>query len=124
MVQLGNRDVNTGRGSHLRAGLSLLGDRTSPEPPDSGHDVIGVQRRLPAPGDRLLNHLHRVFGQELQDPDILPRAGGEPFPLFEGGPQLLEAGRQFPFGKHDGVIQGGRPATENRQMCFPDPLTP
>jgi hypothetical protein len=63
MVQLGNRDVNTGRGSHIRAGLSLPSDRTSPEPPNRGNDVIGVQCRLPALGDRLLNHLHRVFGQ-------------------------------------------------------------
>ncbi len=71
------------RGGHIDA----ASDRTVPQPPDRGDDVIGVQRRLlAAVGDGLLNHFHRVFGQQLQDPHVLPRAGRQPLPLFELGP--------------------------------------
>jgi hypothetical protein len=81
--------------------------------------VIGVHGRLlAAAGDGLLDHLHRVFGQQLQDPHILPRAGGESLSLFEVGPQLVEAGRQFPLGKHEGMVQGRRPATQDRQVVL------
>jgi len=109
MVQRGNRDVNAGRGARIQAGLPTRGDRTIPEPADRGNDVIGIHGRLPAAvGDGLLNHLHRVFGQQLQDPHVLSRTGGESLPRLEVGPQCVEAGRQFPPGKHEGMIQGRR----------------
>jgi len=96
-----------------------VGDRTIPKPADRGDEVIGIHGRLlAAVGDGLLNHLHRVFRQQLQDPHVRPRAGGEPLALFEVGPQRVEAGRQFPLGKHEGMIQGRRPATEDRQIML------
>jgi len=71
-----------------------------------------------------LHHLHRVFGQQLQDANILPGPRDRPMTLLEGGPQLLEAGRQRPIVKDEGMIQGRRPATENRQIVtrFDDPF--
>jgi hypothetical protein len=95
------------------------GAGTIPKPANRGNDVIGVHRRLPAAlHDRLLDHFHRVFRQQLQDPHVLPRAGGESLALFEVGPQLIEAGRQLPTGKHEGMVQGGRPATEDSQVVL------
>ncbi len=117
MVQLGNRDVNGSTEVPIQAGLPTSGDRTIPEPANRGDNVIGVHRRLlAAGGDGLLNHLYRVFGQQLQDPHVLSRAGGQPLPRLEVGPQRVKAGRQFPLGKHEGMIQGRRSATQNRQI--------
>jgi len=65
-----------------------------PQPANHGNDVIGVRRCLPAAlSDDLLDHFHRIFRQQLQDPHVLPRAGGESLALFEVGPQFVEAGR-------------------------------
>lgn len=86
MVQL-----RKGKGQRiLRVGVGVridtAGDRTVPEPANRGNDVIGVQRRLPAAlSDGFLDHFHRVFGQQLQDPHVLPRAGRESLALFEVG---------------------------------------
>ncbi len=119
MVQLGKRHVNARAGIHLPRRIHRAGDRMIPEPPDRGEDVIGMHRRLlAAVEDRLLDHLHRIFGQQLQDTHVLPRASGQPLPLFEVGPQLVEAGRQFPLDKHEGMVQGGRPATKDRQVVL------
>ncbi len=119
MVQGRNRDVDAGREARIQAGLAASGDRTGPEPADRGNDVIGIHGRLlAAVGDGLLNHSHRVFGQQLQDPHVLSCAGDQPLPRLEVGPQRIEAGRQFPFGKHEGMIQGRRSAPENRQIML------
>lgn len=97
--------MNARGGVRIQARIPLPGDRTIPEPPDRGNDVIGVYDRLAAGvGDGILNHLHRVFGQQLQNPHVLSRAGDQPFPRLEVGPQRVEAGRQFPVGKHEGMI--------------------
>lgn len=117
MVQRRNRDVNARRGVCIQARIPTRSDRTIPEPADRGNDVIGIHGRLlAAVGDGLLNHWHRVFGQQLQDPHVLSRAGGQPLSRLEIGPQRVEAGRQFPLGKHKGMIQGRRSAPEDRQI--------
>ena len=119
MVQLGNRDVNAGRGARIQAGLPTCGDRTIPAPADRGNDVIRIHGcRLAVVSDSLLNHFHRVFGQQLQDPHVLSRAGGQPLPRLEVSPQRVEAGRQFPLGKHEGMVQGGWPATQDGQVVL------
>lgn len=119
MIQRRNRqDRARGRGStHGRD--SRAGDRAGPEPTNGRDDVIRIHRRsLAGLDDGLLNHLHRVFSQELQDPHVLPCAAREPFPCFEVGPQLLEAGGQLPAVEHKGMIQRRRPATEDRQVVL------
>jgi hypothetical protein len=63
----------------IQAGSLTTGDRTIPPPANRGNDVIGVHGRLlAAGGDGLLNHCHRVFGPQLQDPHVLSRSGGSP----------------------------------------------
>lgn len=97
------------------------------ESPDGGNDLIGMHRRLLATlVDRLLDQLHGVLGQQLQDPNVLPRSAGESVAGLEVGPQLLEAGRQGPLIEHEGVIQGRRTATEDRQIVpgLDDPFVP
>ena len=119
MVQCGNRqDRGRGQGRSDERGRGT-GHRVSPEPTSGRDDVIRVYRRsLAGLHDGVPNHLHWVFGQELQNPNVLPGATCEPFPFFEVGPQLVEAGRQLPFGKHKGMIQGGRPTAQNRQVML------
>ena len=41
----------------------------------------------------LLHHRQRIFGQQLQDANILPGPGHRAMTLLEVFPQLLEAGR-------------------------------
>jgi hypothetical protein len=74
--------------------------------------------------DGLLHHRQRVFGQQLQDANILPGSGGQTVAALEVFPQLLEAGGQLPTVEHEGVIQGRRPSTENGQIMprFDDPF--
>jgi hypothetical protein len=90
-----------------------------------GDDVTGADYDF---GTTLLNgflhDLQRVFGQQLQDPDVLPRSGGQAVAFLEVFPQLLEARGQLPAVEHEGVIQGRRPATENGQVMprFNDPF--
>jgi hypothetical protein len=51
------------------------------------NDVIGVHRRFDATlPNRFLHDLHRVFGQQLQDPHVLPCPGHKPVALFEVRP--------------------------------------
>ena len=119
MVQPGNRDLNASTEAPVQAGLTSRRDRMIPEPTDRRNNVIGVHGRLmAAEGDGLLNHFHRVFSQQLQDPHVLSRASGQSLPRLQVGPQGVEAGRQFPVGKHEGMIQGRRPATEDRQIML------
>lgn len=119
MVQCRNRK---GRGSAsvgTNVGGCVTGNRTIPEPADRGNDVIGVHGGLLTALDNgLLDHLHGIFGQQLQDPNVLPRSACEPLALLEVGSQLVEAGGQFPLGKHKGMIQSCRPATENCQIML------
>lgn len=124
MVQLGNRDLDGIRAAPTEARICRL---AVAESPDGGNDLIGMHCRLFATlVDRLLDHLHGILGQQLQDPNVLPRAAGEPVAGLEVGPQLLEAGRQGPLIEHEGVIQGRRTATEDRQIVpgFDDPFVP
>lgn len=75
--------------------------------------------------NRLLHHLHRVFGQQLQDANVLSSPSHGAVTLLEVFPQLLEAGRQHPVIEHERMIQGCRPATENSQVMtgFYDPFS-
>ena len=67
-------------------GGHATGDRTIPEPMDGRDEVIGVHRCLRAAlNNGLLGQLHRVFGEQLQDPNILPRSARESFPLLKVG---------------------------------------
>lgn len=64
------------------------------EPMSRGNDVIGVDCRFGATvPNRFLHHLHRVFGQQLENTDVLscPRQGT--ITSLEVFPQLLEADR-------------------------------
>jgi hypothetical protein len=87
MVQCGNRQ-GRGRGQgRLDERGRRTGHRAGPEPMNGCDDVIRVHRRsLAGLDDGVPNHLHRVFGQELQNSNVLPCATGEPFPFFEVGP--------------------------------------
>jgi hypothetical protein len=119
MVQRGDRDVNRLRGVRTAWDRLVTGIVTVPDPMGRRKDLVGVDGRLAAAlEDGLLDHLQRVFGQQLQDPHVLPGSGGQPLPLLEVGPQLIEARRQRPLGKHEGMIQGGGPATEDGQVVL------
>jgi len=119
MVQRGDRDVNRLRGVRTARERLAAGTVTVPDPVDRRNDLVGVDGRLAAAlDDGLLDYLHRVFGQQLQDPHVLPGSGGQPLPLLEVGSQLIEARRQLPLGKHEGMIQGGGPATEDGQVML------
>jgi hypothetical protein len=86
MVQCRNRDRRANTQGCIDVGGHATGDRTIPEPMDGREDVIGVHRCLRAAlNNGLLDQLHRVFGEQLQDPNILPRAARESFPLLEVG---------------------------------------
>jgi hypothetical protein len=78
MVQRGNRNVKdcTGRCYGCRdVGGS---QRAVAAPTDCRNDVIGVDRGFPTTlHDRLLHPLHGIFGQQLQDPNVLARPGRE-----------------------------------------------
>lgn len=90
-----------------------------------GDDLVGADGGFGATLDnRSLDHFHRVFGQQLQDANILPRPGDGAMTRLERGPQVLEAGRQRPAIEHRGMVQGRRPATENGQIVagFNDPF--
>lgn len=66
--------------------IDTVGNGMIPEPTDRREDVIRVHRCLRAAlNNGLLDQLHRVFGEQLQDPNILPRAARESFPLLEVG---------------------------------------
>ena len=127
MTQRGDRELQAVVQVRIRGKIGAAGERTIPEPPDRGEDVIGVDRRLLAAlADGLFDHLHGVFGQQLQDAYVLPGSGRQTLPLLEVGPQLLEAGGQFPAVEHEGVIQRRRPAAEDRQVVLglDDPFVP
>jgi hypothetical protein len=80
-------------------------------------DMIAMHRGFRATlSDRLLHHLHGIFGQQLQNPNVLARPGREALAPLQVLSQLLKAGRQFPAGKHKGVVQGRRPTPQNRQI--------
>ena len=99
--------------------IDTVGHGMIPEPTDRREEVIRVHRRLRATlNNGLLDQLHRILREQLQNPNILSRAARESFPLLEVGAQLVEAGRQFPLGKHEGMIQSGRPTTQNRQIML------
>jgi hypothetical protein len=119
MVQRGDRDVNRLRGVPTARERFTTGAVTIPAPVDRRHDLVGIDGRLAvALEDGLLDRLHRVLGQQLQDPHVLPGAGTQSLPLLEVGPQLIEARRQLPLGKHEGMVQGGGPATEDGQVML------
>jgi hypothetical protein len=66
--------------------------------------------------DRSLDARHRMLGQELQDADVLPRAGRGAAPLFQIGTQLREHRRQLPVLVHIGMIERRRLAAQHRQI--------
>lgn len=125
MVQPGNRHVKAIAEVCAGGQVHATGQRAVPKPTDRGDDVIGIHCGLFATlGDGLLDHLQRVLSQQLQDPNILPGSGFGALTVLELGPQLIEAGRQRPLGKHKGMIQSRRTATEDRQIMprFHDPF--
>ncbi len=127
MVQLGNWNSKGIAPVRIRVKIGAAGERTISEPPDRGEDMIGVDRRLLAAlADGLFDHLHGVFGQQLQDAYVLPGSGRETLTLLEVRPQLFEAGGQLPAVEHEGMIQRRRPATEDRQVVLglDDPFAP
>ena len=90
-----------------------------------GNDMVGIDRHFDATAyNRLLHHFHRVFGQQLQDANVLSRPDHQAVALLEVFSQLLEAGRQHPAIEHERMIQGRRPATQNGQIMtwFYDPF--
>jgi hypothetical protein len=119
MVQRGNRDLNRLRRVSTARERFAAGAVTVPDPVDRRNDLVGVDGCLAAALDNgLLDYLHGVLGQQLQDPHVLPGSGGQSLTLLEVGPQLVEARRQRPSGKHEGMIQGGGPATEDGQVML------
>jgi len=57
-------------------------------------DLVGIDNGLGATVlNGLLHHRQRIFGQQLQDANILPGPGHRAMTLLEVFPQLLEAGR-------------------------------
>ena len=117
MVQLRNGDLKGITGFRTGVGIHVGGDLTVTEPTYRGDEMIGVHRGFPRGlDDGLLDHLYRVLGQQLQNPNVLPCSGGGTLAILEVGPQLIEARRQLPAGKHKGMIQHRRSATENRQI--------
>jgi hypothetical protein len=75
-----------------------------------------VTRAAVAHDDRSLDARHRMLGQQLQDADVLPRAGSKATPLFQVGAQFREHRRQVPVLVHVGVIESRRFATQHRQI--------
>jgi hypothetical protein len=119
MVQRGNRDVNRLRRVSTARERFTAGAVTVPDPVDRRNDLVGVDGCLAAAlDDGLLDYLHGALGQQLQNPHVLSGSGGQPLPLLEVGPQLVKARRQRPSGKHEGMIQGGGPATEDGQVML------
>ena len=87
MVQLGNRDWQGAARVCIRGKIGAAGERTISEPPDRGEDVIGVDRRLlTALADGLFDHLHRILGEQLQDPHVLSGSGRQALSLLEVRP--------------------------------------
>ncbi len=117
MVQCRNRDRARIAGRDAASQVLTPAGSTVSQPPNRGDDGISVEDGLgPALNDSLLNHLHGVFGQQLQDADVLPRPGLRAITLLPGRTQLIEAGRQLPLVEHEGMIQGRGPAAEDRQV--------
>ena len=125
MVQPGNRHVKAIADVPTGGQIHATGEWAVPKPTYRGHDVIGIARGLfAALDDGLLDHLQRVFRQQLQDSNILPGSGFRALTVLELGPQLIEAGRQRPSGKHKGMVQGRRTRTQDCQVMLGlhDPL--
>lgn len=119
MVQRGDRDLNGLRRVPTARECLATGAGTVPDPVDRRKDLVSVDDRLAAAlDDGLLDYLYRVLGQQLQDPHVLSGSGGQSLPLLEVGPQLIEARRQLPLGKHEGMIQSRRSATEDGQVML------
>jgi hypothetical protein len=119
MVQRRDRDLNCLWRVRTARERFATGTVTVPDPMDCRNDLVGVHGRLAAAlGDGLLDQLHRVLGQQSQDPHVLPGSGGQSLPLLEVGPQLIEACRQRPLGKYEGMIQSRGPAAEDRQVML------
>ena len=87
MIQLGNRELQAVVRVRIGGKIGAAGTRMISEPPDRGEDVVRVDRRLlPALDDRLFDHLHRVLGQQLQDPHVLPGSGRQALALLKVRP--------------------------------------
>jgi hypothetical protein len=83
------------------------------------NDQIGMQQSFPAALlDCLLDSLDRMLGQQLQDPDVLPRSGSGTIPGLELFAQRSKDRRQFPAAKHRRMIQRRRPPAQNRQIML------
>jgi hypothetical protein len=83
------------------------------------NNQIGMQGGFPAaPLDRLLYSLDRMLGQQLQDPDVVPRPSRGTIPGLELLSQRSKDRRQFPVAKHRRMIQRRRPSAQNRQIML------
>jgi len=89
--------------------------------------MVGIDRHFDATAyNRLLHHFHRVFGQQLQDANVLSRSGEGAVTALKVFSQTLEAGRQRPTIEHRRMVQSRRSTTENGQIVagLDDPLLP
>jgi hypothetical protein len=83
------------------------------------NNQIGVQWDFPMTSfDRLLDSLDRMLGQQLQDPDVVPRPRSGTMPGLELFAQRGKDRRQFPVAKHRRMIQRRRATTQNRQIML------
>jgi hypothetical protein len=77
-------------------------------------DVVAVA--LLTRGDGALHALDGMLGQQLQDADVLPRAGRGTMLFFQGLPQVAEHRRQLPVLVNVGVVQRRRLARQRHQV--------
>ena len=87
-----------------RAPVAVCGG-TATVPEDRLHIVT---RTRVTQDDRAFNTRQRMFGQKLQNADVLPSPGRGAVPAFKVGTQFAEHGRQLPVAVNVGVVQGGR----------------
>src|SRR3954470_13535556 len=86
--------------------------REGPGPAD--HRLGGVELLAHAGLDGSAETRQGVLGEQLQDPGVLAGSrSGAVLPL-QPGPDVGEAGRQYPVAKDRRVVQGSRLAVEGR----------
>jgi hypothetical protein len=90
-----------------------VGGGVAPRPVRAG---VPRQTGWMPPGGCLLDAGHRVLGQQLQDADVLPRAGTHPQPPLQRPAVLRQGGRQLPVAGDRGVVQRRRPLPQRHQV--------
>jgi len=117
VTQCRDGDVHDRRSLGLRADRIWLREAAFIEPRGGEDNLVGVDGGFGTVlNDRVLDHGHRVVGQQLQDTNVLPGPGDGAVTLLKVFPQALEAGRQRPTIKHRGMVQRRRTTPENGQI--------